>query len=191
MKIGSTNKSVSSNGLSGALASMRGAFIATVVFSFFINLLTFVAPLYMLQVYDRVLGSRNETTLVMLTIIAGGMLFVFGCLELVRSRVLVRIGCRLDRILNTKVFASVFEQSVKQPAGSHAQALRDLDSLREFTTGAGLIAFCDAPWVPLFIAVVFLFHPLLGLVALVGALIIFALALANEIVTRKPLSRAS
>jgi PrtD family type I secretion system ABC transporter len=145
----------------------------------------------MLQVYDRVLSSRNETTLVMLTIIAGGMLLVFGCLELVRSRVLVRIGCRLDRILNTQVFHSVFEQSVKDPSGSHSQALRDLDSLREFMTGSGLIAFCDAPWVPLFIAVVFLFHPLLGLVALVGALIIFLLAIANEVFTRKPLSEAS
>jgi PrtD family type I secretion system ABC transporter len=191
VKIGANNKAERSSRLSKALASMRGAFTATVVFSFFINLLMFVAPLYMLQVYDRVLGSRNETTLVMLTIIAGGMLFVFGCLELVRSRVLVRIGCRLDRILNTQVFSSVFEQSVKQPSGSHSQALRDLDSLREFMTGSGLIAFCDAPWVPLFIAVVFLFHPLLGLVALVGAVIIFLLALANEVFTRKPLSEAS
>lgn len=191
MKLGSAQKTGRSTRLSKALSSVRGAFVATVVFSFFINLLMFVAPLYMLQVYDRVLGSRNETTLVMLTIIAGGMLFVFGCLELVRSRVLVRIGCRLDRVLNTQVFSSVFEQSVKQPSGGHSQSLRDLDSLREFMTGSGLIAFCDAPWVPLFLAVVFMFHPLLGLVALVGAVIIFLLALANEIFTRKPLSEAS
>ena len=191
MILGSKHKAVRSSRLSQALSAVRGAFAATVVFSFFINMLMFVAPLYMLQVYDRVLGSRNETTLVMLTIIAGGMLFVFGCLELVRSRVLVRIGCRLDRILNTQVFSSVFEQSVKQPSGSHSQALRDLDSLREFMTGSGLIAFCDAPWVPLFLAVVFMFHPLLGFVALAGAVIIFLLALANEIFTRKPLSEAS
>ena len=191
MTSGSSKKPSQSNRLSQALASVRGAFVATVVFSFFINLLMFVAPLYMLQVYDRVLGSRNETTLVMLTIIAGGMLFVFGCLELVRSRVLVRIGCRLDRVLNAQVFTSVFERTVKQPSGGHSQALRDLDSLREFLTGPGLIAFCDAPWVPLFLAVVFLFHPVLGLVALLGAVIIFLLALANEILTRKPLSDAS
>ncbi|MBK1668706.1 type I secretion system permease/ATPase [Rhodovibrio sodomensis] len=191
MTSGQAEKRSQSNRLSQALASVRGPFVATVVFSFFINLLMFVAPLYMLQVYDRVLGSRNETTLVMLTIIAGGMLFVFGLLELVRSRVLVRIGCRLDRVLNDQVFSSVFERTVKQPSTGHSQALRDLDSLREFLTGPGLIAFCDAPWVPLFLAVVFLFHPVLGLVALVGALIIFLLALANEILTRKPLSDAS
>jgi PrtD family type I secretion system ABC transporter len=187
----SKQKAGQSSRLKQALSAVRGAFGATIVFSFFINLLMFVAPLYMLQVYDRVLGSRNETTLVMLTIIAGGMLFVFGCLELVRSRVLVRIGCRLDRVLNKQVFSSVFEQSVRQPSGSHSQALRDLDSLREFMTGSGLIAFCDAPWVPLFLAVVFMFHPLLGFVALTGAVIIFLLALANEIFTRKPLSEAS
>jgi PrtD family type I secretion system ABC transporter len=188
---GAARKTARSSRLAQALASIRGAFAATVVFSFFINLLMFVAPLYMLQVYDRVLSSRNETTLVMLTLIAGGLLLVFGCLEVVRSRVLVRIGCRLDRVLNTQVFASVFEQSVKQPSGGHSQAIRDLDSLREFMTGAGLIAFCDAPWVPLFLAVVFLFHPVLGLVALTGALLIFLLALANELLTRKPLAEAS
>jgi len=191
VKLSSTNKQARATRLSEALSTVRGAFVATVIFSFFINMLMFVAPLYMLQVYDRVLGSRNETTLVMLTIIAGGMLFVFGCLELVRSRILVRIGCKLDRQLNTQVFSSVFERSVSQPSGGHSQALRDLDSLREFMTGAGLIAFCDAPWVPLFLAVVFMFHPLLGLVALIGAVIIFTLALANEIFTRKPLAEAS
>lgn len=174
-----------------AIRSVRGALTATVLFSFFINLLMLVAPLYMLQVYDRVLTSRNETTLVMLTIIAVGMLFVFGCLDAVRSRVLVRIGGRLDDRLKSSVFASVFQQSVRNAGGGHAQALRDLDTVREFTTGTGLIAFADAPWIPIFLAVVFLFHPVLGFVALAGAIIIFMLALANEIFTRVPLSNAS
>ncbi|RDD62267.1 type I secretion system permease/ATPase [Ferruginivarius sediminum] len=177
--------------LQHAVRSVRGALTAVVTFSFFINLLMLVAPLYMLQVYDRVLTSRNETTLVMLTIIAVGMLIVFGCLDLVRSRVLVRIGTRLDERLKGTVFASVFQQSVKNPGGGHAQALRDMDTVRDFTTGAGLIAFADAPWVPVFIAIVFLFHPVLGAVALAGALIIFMLALANEIFTRTPLANAS
>jgi PrtD family type I secretion system ABC transporter len=175
--------------LTAAFASVRGTFLATAGFSFFINLLMFVGPLYMLQVYDRVLTSRNEMTLVMLTLIALAMLGVFGVLELVRSRVLVRIGCQLDRKLKDRVFSSVFAQSRGTGSGS-AQALRDLDSVREFLTGAGLIAFFDAPWVPLFLAVVFLFHPLLGAVALAGALIILALALTNEMVTRKPLTDA-
>ncbi|MBK1697446.1 type I secretion system permease/ATPase [Rhodovibrio salinarum] len=175
--------------LTAAFASVRGTFVATGVFSFFINLLMFVGPLYMLQVYDRVLTSRNEMTLIMLTMIALGMLAVFGALELMRSRILVRIGGKLDRTLKDKVFDSVFANTRSGEGGS-AQALRDLDSLREFLTGAGLIAFFDAPWVPLFLAVVFLFHPLLGLVALTGALVILGLALANELVTRKPLSES-
>jgi len=185
------NQAAQSKKLASAFRALRGAFTATVIFSFFINMLMFVAPLYMLQVYDRVLGSRNETTLVMLTIIAGAMLFVFGLLELVRSRVLVRIGAKLDAQLNTQVFSAVFDRSVVQPSGANSQALRDLDSVREFMTGQGLIAFCDAPWVPLFLVVVFLFHPLLGFVALAGAIIIFSLALANEFFTRKPLAEAS
>jgi PrtD family type I secretion system ABC transporter len=174
-----------------AFRAVRGALIATISFSFFINLLMFTAPLYMLQVYDRVLASRNETTLLMLTVVAGGMLVVFGLLELVRSRVLVRVGLRLDQYLNDTVFNSVFRRSVIQPSNSSGQALRDLDTVREFMTGAGLIAFCDAPWVPLFIAAVFLFHPWLGYVALAGAIIIFGLAIANEFATRKPLQEAS
>jgi PrtD family type I secretion system ABC transporter len=175
--------------LSAAFASVRGTFLATGVFSLFINLLMFVGPLYMLQVYDRVLTSRNEMTLIMLTGIALGMLAVFGALELVRSRVLVRVGCQIDRRLKDRVFDGVFANT-RSGGGGSAQALRDLDSVREFLTGAGLIAFFDAPWVPLFLAVVFLFHPLLGLVALVGALIILGLALANELATRSPLGEA-
>jgi len=177
--------------LSGAFRSLSGPFSATVVFSFFINLLMLVAPLYMLQVYDRVLSSRNETTLIMLTIIAGGLLVVFGLLELVRSRVLVRIGWKLDEKLNADVFKAVFARSVQKGGGGNSQSLRDLDSVREFLTGQGLIAFCDAPWVPAFLAVIYMFHPLLGIVATVGAIIIFGLALSNEFATRKPLAEAS
>jgi len=177
--------------IAGAFRSLSGPFSATVVFSFFINLLMLVAPLYMLQVYDRVLSSRNETTLIMLTIIAAGLLVVFGLLELIRSRVLVRIGWKLDEKLNADVFKAVFARSVMKGGGGNSQSLRDLDSVREFLTGQGLIAFCDAPWVPVFLAVVFMFHPLLGFVALAGAIIIFTLALSNEFATRKPLAEAS
>ena len=179
------------NELRNALGTCRGAFTATIIFSLFVNLLMFVAPLYMLQIYDRVLASRSESTLIMLTVIAGGMLLVFGLLEAVRSRVLVRIGVRLDQQLNSRVFSAVFRQNVGSSQSSGSQSLRDLDNIREFMTGSGLIAFCDAPWVPVFIAVIFLFHPWLGFLALAGAIIIFILALSNEILTRKPLSEAS
>ncbi len=177
--------------LAEAFKPIRGAFIATAIFSFFINLLMFTTPLYMLQMYDRVLGSRNETTLVMLTVVAGGALILFGTLEMVRSRILVRIGARFDDLLNKHVFRAAFQSSVTHPGSASSQSLRDLDNVREFMTGQGLIAFLDAPWVPVFLAVVFLFHPILGFVALGGAIIIFIFALSNEFATRGPLSQAS
>ncbi|CAA7625497.1 type I secretion system permease/ATPase [Magnetospirillum sp. UT-4] len=170
-----------------ALASCRGAIAATAGFSLFGNLLLFVSPLYMLQVYDRVLSSRSGSTLLMLTLIAGFLLAVLGIIEAVRSRVLVRAGARLDRLLASATFAGVFETAVKKPGAGGGQVLRDLDSVRDFATGPAILVFCDAPWAPLFIAVAFLLHPLLGLVTLVGAVAIFALAVINEVVTRKAL----
>ncbi|ABC24635.1 type I secretion system permease/ATPase [Rhodospirillum rubrum] len=170
--------------LQEALKKARGGFVSTMAFSFFINLLLFVSPLYMLQVYDRVLTSRSNSTLVVLTLAAVGALIVLGLIEAVRSRILVRTGALIDTELNTRVFSSVFQQAVRRPAAGYTQALRDLDTLREFLTGSGLIVFCDAPWAPLFIALGFVLHPLLGLVSLFGAIVVFALAIVNNLGTR-------
>lgn len=169
----------------------RGTLIAVLVFSFFINLLMFVGPLYMLQVYDRVLTSRSEVTLIAITVIAVGLLVAYSLLEGVRSRILVRVGAAIDGLMASKVFQAAFRGHVLRPGQPYTQALRDLDGLREFVTGAGIIAFCDAPWVPVFIAACFLLHPWLGFVALIGAVVIFALALANELATRAILAEAS
>lgn len=177
--------------LRGALGACRNAFGATVLFSLFANLLLFVSPLYMLQVYDRVLTSRSESTLVMLTIIAAGLLAVLAALELARSRVLVRSGAVIDRHLGARVFSAVFERSLRAPGAVNGQALRDLDNLRDFASGAGLLVLCDAPWAPLFIAVAFILHPILGFVSLAGAVIIFGLAITNELWTRRLLREAS
>ncbi len=177
--------------LDEALAECRGSLGATAVFSLFINLLMFVSPLYMLNIYDRVLSSRNETTLLMITIVAGGMLVVYALLEMIRSRVLVRIGIGLDQSIKGRVFSSVFDGFLRNPGGGHAQAVRDLDAVREFLTGSGLLTLCDAPWVPIFIAACFYIHPYLGLLAAASAVIIFILALANELATRTPLREAS
>ena len=174
-----------------AMMASRGAFFMTGVFSFFINLLMLTAPLYMLQIYDRVLASRSEATLMALTVLAGGMLLVMGLLDLIRSRVLVRVGTRLDDLLNPRVFSAIFQRSLRIGRGERSQPLRDLDSLRQFLTGPGPFAFFDAPWVPLYLLVIFLFHPLLGLIALGGAVVLFAIALANELLTRKPLQQAN
>ena len=167
------------------------AFLATAVFSFFLNLLILVVPLYMLQVFDRVLSSRSESTLLMLTIVAGFMLIILGLLEVVRARVLVRTGVKFEGQLKGRVFAAVFERSIGAPGATRAQSLQDLDALRQFLTGSGLLALLDAPWTPLFIGVIFLLHPWLGVASIAGAVLLFALALANEALTRGPLKDAS
>ena len=179
------------NPVSKAYAAYRPVLLVTVLFSAFVNLLMFVAPLYMMQVYDRVLASRNETTLLMLTIIAVSMLVLYGALEFTRSRILVRAGNRFDRVLAQPTFDTVVRLRALQSDSSSIQAIRDVDTVREFLTGQGILAFCDAPWVPIFVAVCFILHPYLGLVALAGGLLIFALALINELTTKDKLANAN
>jgi PrtD family type I secretion system ABC transporter len=174
-----------------ALRTYRSVLGSVIVFSAAINALMFVGPLYMLQVYDRVLQSRSEVTLLALSLIAVLMLAVYGLLEWLRSRVLVRAGMRFDNALSTPLFSRVVSASLAQPGGRSEFALMDVDRLREFLTGAGLIALCDVPWVPVFLAVCFIFHPWLGWVATGGAAIIFILALANEFTTKKTLNEAN
>ncbi len=178
------------NSLQIAYGKFRSAMAATIVFSFFTNLLMFVGPLYMLQIYDRVLASRNEMTLVMITGIAVTMLLCYGLLEFTRSRLLVRAGLQFDEVVANPVFHRVVQQKTATPASNAQIALTDIDKVREFMTGQGILSFFDAPWVPLFLALCFAFHPWLGLVATVGALIIFALALTNEFATRGALQDA-
>jgi ATP-binding cassette subfamily C protein/ATP-binding cassette subfamily C protein EexD len=145
----------------------------------------------MLQIYDRVLSSRSEVTLIVITALAVGLLIAYGFLEGVRSRILVRAGVNIDNMTASEVFKVAFRGHVLRPGQAYTQSLRDVDNMREFISGAGIIAFCDAPWVPVFITACFFLHPLLGVVALVGALLIFALALTNELATRRLLSDAS
>ena len=170
-----------------AIAALRGNIALVVFFSFFINMLILVAPLYMLQVYDRVLVSQSVSTLLALTAIALGLLVVYGLLEFVRSRILVRSGLKFDEHMNQTVFRAIFRSSVQSNRDSSAQALRDMDMVREFISGGAIVAFCDAPWVPVFVAAGFLLHPALGLISLGGAIIIFLLAVLNEMSTRSML----
>jgi PrtD family type I secretion system ABC transporter len=163
-----------------------------IFFSFFINLLMFVAPLHMLQMYDRVLVSRSETTLLVLTLLAIGLLVIYGVLEGVRSRILTRLGLKFDELMSSRILSIIFEVAVSRPSVRHPQQLlRDTDLIRDFIGGPAIVAFCDAPWVPVFIGVCFILHPMLGFVALIGALIVFALAAANELLTRKQLTNAN
>ena len=172
------------------LKSFQRHFVWAGVFSLFINLLLLTSPIYMLQIYDRVLSSRNVTTLVVLSVGAMALFMVYSALETQRSRVLVRIGGSLDRRLNARVFNAVFKGALQRP-GMTGQAVRDLDTLREFLTGSGLFAFFDAPWLPVYLLAVFLIHPLLGVVATIGGVMLFILAVLQELATRKTLTDAT
>jgi ATP-binding cassette, subfamily C, bacterial len=175
-------------------AGVRAALpvLATViVFSFFINMLLFVSPLYMLQIYDRVITSRSETTLLSLTVLAAILMGVYAVLEMLRSRLLVRAGLLIDEKIATPVFHAVHRGNLQQPGPNHAQVLRDVDTLREFLTGAELIALCDAPWFPLFVFAAFLLHPWFGFIALGAGAITLSLTLLNEIATKKSLNAAT
>jgi ATP-binding cassette subfamily C protein len=177
--------------LSVGIRETGPAFLTSIVFSFFINLLMFVSPLYMLQIYNRVLTSRNITTLIGLTVIAGLLLLVYAILEMLRSRILVRAGMLFDDKIAVPVFNAVHYTNLRQPAGGHVQALRDVDTLREFLTGSGLISFCDMPWFPIYVFAAFLLHPWFGYLAIVGGFIILSLTLLNELITRRQLDDAS
>ncbi|HEY5801558.1 MAG TPA: ABC transporter transmembrane domain-containing protein, partial [Burkholderiaceae bacterium] len=179
------------NEITQALSGFKGAFRTVAVFSVIINLLMLVPSLYMLQVYDRVLASRNEITLLMLTLMMLGAFLLMSALEMVRSFVLVRVGAHFDMTLNKRVYTAAFEQNLKRGNGNAAQALSDLTNLRQFLTGQALFAFLDAPWFPVYLGVIFLFEPLLGVFALVGTIILIVLAYINEVTTRKPLAEAN
>jgi ATP-binding cassette, subfamily C, bacterial exporter for protease/lipase len=147
--------------------------------------------LYMLQVYDRVLASRNEMTLVMLTVMIVVAFFIMGVLEFARSFVLIRIASQLDMKLNKRVYAAAFEQNLKRAGGNAGQALQDLTTVRQFLSGNALFAFFDAPWFPIYLIIIFLVHPSLGIFALCGTFIHMALAIWSEKATKKPLAEAN
>ncbi|MBP9871305.1 MAG: type I secretion system permease/ATPase [Nitrosomonas sp.] len=179
------------NEVAQVLASFKKTFRNIGVFSAVINMLMLMPAIYMLQLYDSVLTSRNEMTLLMLTLIMLGAYSFMGALEYVRSFVLIRVGAQLDMKLNKRVYTAAFEQSLKQGDGNAGQALKDLTNLRQFLTGNALFAFFDAPWFPIYLFVIFMFHPGLGVFALCGTAILIALAYINEKISHKPLAEAN
>lgn len=178
--------------LGEALHSCRNAFVGVGVMSLMINILYLTGSFFMLEIYDRVLPSRSVPTLVGLVILAGGLYIAQGFLDVIRSRILVRIGSSLDESLSERVYETV----VKLPLvgggkGEGLQPLRDLDSVRSFLSSAGPGALFDLPWLPLYLGICFLFHPLIGVTALIGALILVGLTIATEIMTRLPAQRST
>ena len=165
----------------------RSAFAGVVGLSAIANVLALTGALYMLQVYDRVLPARSIPTLIGLTVLMIGLYAAFGVLDLLRSRVIAGIGIRFDRHLRGHAFAAVLQIPLQSADRSTAlQPVRDLDQIRSFLTGPGPAALCDLPWLPVYLAVVFLLHPLLGLLATAGALVLVAFTAATEVRSRTP-----
>lgn len=177
--------------LGHALHACRAAFVSVGVFSLFINLLMLVPAIYMLQVYDRVLVTMSGETLLMLTLVVVFLFLVMGLLELVRYRILVRMGNRFDLGLNGRLFQAMFGGGLLTGSRQSAQPLTDLSTLRQFLSGNGLLVFFDAPWVPIYLAVLFLFHPWLGLFATAAGLLLVVLTLVGEKITQPLLSDAA
>ncbi|HDL6977053.1 TPA: type I secretion system permease/ATPase [Yersinia enterocolitica] len=161
------------------------------LFTAVINLLMLAPAIYMLQVYDRVLASANTMTLLMLTILVLGIFVFIGLLEWVRSAIVIRLGTRIDMQLNQRVFSAAFASQLMGHKTPAAQALNDLTSLRQFATGNALFAFFDAPWFPLYLLVIFVLHPWLGVLAASGACVLIFLAWLNQWVCKKSLKAAS
>lgn len=177
--------------LKRVLRSGRSGFIVVGVFSLFINLLMLVQPFYMLQIFDRVLRSESLETLLFLTLIVFGLFVMMGILQFIRSRILVRLGVRLDQSLSGRLFEAMFRNSLQRPGTDSAQALDDMTSYRQFLTGPGILALFDAPWMPIYLALMFVFHPILGWYGVACTIIVAVLSYANEVVTREPLAMAN
>jgi PrtD family type I secretion system ABC transporter len=175
------------------LARCRSYFLYAGLFSLFINLLTLTLPLFMLQVFDRVLTSRSLETLIMLVVVTVFSLVVLTLLDNLRSRVLLGAGVALDGMIGPAVVAGLLYRAALPQSGANAYAsgLRDVAVLRGFLTGPSITALFDAPWVPVYAAVIFLFHPLLGWTSVAAASLIFLLGYVNEMVTHSPLARVN
>src|SRR6516164_5502034 len=183
---------VRSSELGEALRACRTAFIGVGIMSCMINLLYLTGSLFMLEIYDRVLPSRSVPTLIGLIILAGGLYVAQGILDLIRGRILGRIGTSLDEALNARVFDTIVRLPLMVGGRNEGlQPLRDLDNVRAFLGSQGPSAFFDLPWLPLYIAICFAFHVLIGVTALVGAIILVTLTLITEYMSREPAREAT
>jgi PrtD family type I secretion system ABC transporter len=166
-------------------------FVAAGVFSFFMNMLLLTPSLYMLQVYDRVLGSRSEETLWFISLLLLAALLVMGAMELVRSRLLVRANNAIDAQLAPYLLRKMAEGATSPEGNQYSHGLRDLNSIKSFLTGTGILALFDAPWMPIAMIILWYMHFYLFLVALFGAVLMIGLTILNEVLTRKPLTDAN
>ncbi|WP_292439006.1 type I secretion system permease/ATPase [Mesorhizobium sp.] len=178
--------------LAAALANCRSAFLAVGLFSGVLNVLMLAGSLYMLEIYDRVLPSRSLPTLAGISILLVILYCGQGVLDFVRGRVLVRIGGALDEALGQRVYTSLLRLPLKAGRENDSlQPMRDLDSVRGFLSGMGPTALFDLPWLPLYLIIIFMFHWVLGVTALFGAIVLITLTMLAERLTRKPVLAAT
>jgi ATP-binding cassette, subfamily C, type I secretion system permease/ATPase len=178
--------------LSAALAACRSAFIGTALISGMSNILMLTGAMFMLEVYDRVVPSRSMATLVGLVALAAGLYAALGVLDAIRVRILARIGGALDETLSGRVYDTLVHLPLRIGSRSEGnQPLRDLDAIRSYFSSLGLVALFDLPWLPIYLAICFAFHPLIGFTALGGAIVLIALTLLTETLMRAPSKAAT
>jgi ATP-binding cassette subfamily C protein len=178
--------------LTAARRETRHLLLAALLFSIFVNILMLTGPLYMLQIYDRVLGSRSEATLVALSAIVVFLFLIMGILDHARARLLARIGVRFQARLDERVFAAALTRSASQPGDPlAASAQRDLEAVQRFWVSPLSSALMDLPWTPIFLVAIFMFHPLMGWLAIAGGAVLVVLALANQALGKEPTLAAS
>lgn len=179
--------------LRAARRESRGLFWAAGLFSVFVNVLMLTGPIYMLQVYDRVLGSRSVATLIALTILMGFLFLMMGLLDYARGRVLARIGAKFQARLDRRVFSAVLRREASSPGGMqrNQNALRDLEAVQRVLSSPVFTAVFDIPWTPVFLAGIMIFHPWLGYLAMAGGGVLIFITILNQMLTVGPVKAAN
>jgi ATP-binding cassette subfamily C protein len=186
------SKTPERSALASALSGCRNAFIGIGVMSGMINILYLTGSFFMLEIYDRVLPSRSVPTLAGLVVLAAGLYMAQAVLDMIRGRILVRIGASVDEALSGRVFETVARLPLKVGQRNDGlQPLRDLDSIRSFLSGLGPVALFDLPWMPFYIVICFIFHPLIGLTALIGAIVLIIVTVLTEFLARAPMKETT
>ncbi len=186
-----TLRELASGEIFSAFKRHRASLVSVALFSGVINLLYLAPAIYMLQIYDRVLTSQSENTLIALTVLVVGLFVVTGMLEGVRSAVMARLGDALEEDVSPRVYPAMFAQQLRATNGHGNQPIWDMSQIRQFFSGGGLYAFLDLPWLPIFILTTFLLHPLLGGFVLLGSMVLFATAWISERLAREPMGQAN
>ncbi|MDY0051932.1 MAG: type I secretion system permease/ATPase [Aliarcobacter sp.] len=184
----SRNKNYSE--LKSTLKKSKKIFLSVGLFSFLINILMLVPPIYMLQLYDRVLRSNSEDTLIMLTIIVVVLFITMTLLEIIRSKILIKIGNSIDNSLSNRIFDSLFQLEMVNPKNANSSYINSLTQIRQFITGKSIFAFFDAPWITIYVGILFLFHSAFGFFAIFTIIILLIITIINEITTKQRLNIA-